>query len=385
MRPEANAYSSFGPGGWGRGERPEDFYTELLNVVAIDPEERIAAQVIFDPDDIDAAFADLDARYLAGEAAANAHMWAAMTQVQAAYNRHEFPPTTEDAVNIDHRRGRAFAPGDVMPFLRATYDVTQTSRVTSRRAPAEQSRVWSSQRWSLGLRKRASMSSGARAPFRMLNATWSAGSRSSTRRISTLRWPAFDELQPQAQPLENAATQLAERIKGALLNPRLGRNDGDYWPTTCPRDDRRRVVNAGNQHGREVYDRKTCEPSLTSESHERGVGRSSRPAESVYPSVVPACRPRPGARCRSTPRRSASSRSTPKTGWRRFVMFDLDDIDTALAELDARYVAGEAADHAHTWSVVCRGIRRVQQARTSRGGTGSPSIAGALPRSSPAP
>jgi hypothetical protein len=46
-----------------------------------------------------------------------------MTQVQAAYNRHEFPPTTEDSVNIDHRRGRAFVPGDVIPYLRATYDV----------------------------------------------------------------------------------------------------------------------------------------------------------------------------------------------------------------------------------------------------------------------
>ena len=35
-----------------------------------------------------------------------------------------------------------------------------------------------------------------------------------------------------------------------------------------------------------------------------------------------------------------------------FVMFDLDDIDAALDELDARYLAGEASAHAHTWSVI---------------------------------
>ena len=48
---------------------------ELLNIVEIDADERIAAHVVFDPDDIDAAIAELDARYLAGEAAAHAHTW----------------------------------------------------------------------------------------------------------------------------------------------------------------------------------------------------------------------------------------------------------------------------------------------------------------------
>ena len=41
----------------------------MLNIVEIDADERIAAVVAFDPDDFDAAFAELDARYLAGEAA----------------------------------------------------------------------------------------------------------------------------------------------------------------------------------------------------------------------------------------------------------------------------------------------------------------------------
>ena len=38
--------------------------------------------------------------------------------------------------------------------------------------------------------------------------------------------------------------------------------------------------------------------------------------------------------------------------------FDLDDIDAAIAELDARYLAGEAAAHAHTWSVIAAATPR---------------------------
>ena len=49
-----------------------------------------------------------------------------------------------------------------------------------------------------------------------------------------------------------------------------------------------------------------------------------------------------------------------------FVSFDVDDIDAAFAELDARYLAGEAAEHARTWSVIATRIRRVQPARTPR-------------------
>ena len=52
------------------------------------------------------------------------------------------------------------------------------------------------------------------------------------------------------------------------------------------------------------------------------------------------------------------------------VVFDLDDIDAAIAELDARYLAGEAAAHAHTWSVDRGQLRRAQPARTPRDDAG---------------
>ena len=95
----------------------------MLDVVEIDTDERIAAFVTFDLDDFDAAIAELDARYLAGEAAAHAHTWSVDRRRYAAINRHELPPTTPDWVNIDHRRETAFGPGDLIAYLRAGWDL----------------------------------------------------------------------------------------------------------------------------------------------------------------------------------------------------------------------------------------------------------------------
>ena len=83
----------------GADERPEAFHIDVLSIVEIDADERIAAVVTFDLDDIDAAFAELDARYLAGEAAAHAHTWSVIARGYAAINRHELPATTPDWVN----------------------------------------------------------------------------------------------------------------------------------------------------------------------------------------------------------------------------------------------------------------------------------------------
>ena len=87
-----------------RDPRQGDFGVEMLNIVEIDTDGRIVAHVEFDPNDIDAAFEELEARYLAGEAAAHAHTWSVIAETYAAINRHEFPPTTPDSENIDHRQ-----------------------------------------------------------------------------------------------------------------------------------------------------------------------------------------------------------------------------------------------------------------------------------------
>ncbi len=86
-------------------------------------DDRIVGCVMFDLDDIEAAIAELEARYLAGEAAAHAHTWSVITRAFAALNRRELFPTTPDWVNIDHRRGISFAPGELTAYILAAWNL----------------------------------------------------------------------------------------------------------------------------------------------------------------------------------------------------------------------------------------------------------------------
>ena len=84
---------------------------------------------MFDADDFDAAFAELDARYLAGEAAPYAHTWSVVAEAMPRSTGASSPPTTPDWVNIDHRRGTAFAPGDLTAYIRAAWDHTPDIKI----------------------------------------------------------------------------------------------------------------------------------------------------------------------------------------------------------------------------------------------------------------
>ena len=109
----------------GRDQRPDAFRTDVLNIVEIDTEEKIAAFITFDSDDFEAAFAELDARYLAGEAAAHAHTWSVIAGSYASISRDELPQTTPDCMSVDHRRVAAFEPGDLTAYVRAGLDLNQ--------------------------------------------------------------------------------------------------------------------------------------------------------------------------------------------------------------------------------------------------------------------
>ena len=91
---------------------PQAFRAEVLGVIEIDADQRIAAGVVVDLDDIDAAFAELDARYLAGEAAAHGHTWSVFARLRRAQPARN-TRTTPGLVNIDHRRRNNDAPGDL--------------------------------------------------------------------------------------------------------------------------------------------------------------------------------------------------------------------------------------------------------------------------------
>ena len=89
----------------------------MFQIVDIDADERLLAVVTFDLEDFDAAIAELDAEYLAGEGGAYAQTWSALTMAFAAVNRHELPKLTPGWVNIDHRRGATFAAGDMTAYI----------------------------------------------------------------------------------------------------------------------------------------------------------------------------------------------------------------------------------------------------------------------------
>ena len=72
-----------------KGLRRSD--TDVLSIIEINADDRITALVVFDPDDIDAAFAELDARYLAGEAAPTRSTWSVISGAYAALNRRRTP------------------------------------------------------------------------------------------------------------------------------------------------------------------------------------------------------------------------------------------------------------------------------------------------------
>ena len=74
-----------------------------VSVMEINADNQISAHVLFDVDDFDAAVTELDARYLAGEAATHANTWSVITQAYVALNRHEMPAMAADLVDIDHR------------------------------------------------------------------------------------------------------------------------------------------------------------------------------------------------------------------------------------------------------------------------------------------
>jgi hypothetical protein len=106
----------------GGDQRPDAFGVELLNITEIDTVNRISAGVLFDLNDINAAFVELDARYLAGEAASHSQTWSVIAQGYAAANRGELAATVPDLVNIDNRQLAMIESGELVPYLRDTFD-----------------------------------------------------------------------------------------------------------------------------------------------------------------------------------------------------------------------------------------------------------------------
>ncbi|WP_217695763.1 nuclear transport factor 2 family protein [Mycobacterium sp. SP-6446] len=330
-------------------DRPGAFQVEFLSIVEIDADERIVARVLFDPDDIDAAFKDLDARYLAGEAAAHAQTWWAIMQACAALNRREIFATTTDFIDIDHRSLAAIESGDLKTYMReALNDGAYNVYVEAVHRLSELGAV-------VTLVSNGISQVGFDGEWRMADIFTVEGGLINRCEIFDeadldAALARFDELHPQPSRLENAASQVSERF-WTHFAARDWEAMAELTADNICSDDRRRVVNGGVRHGREAHiadmrviaeivDPRNLTPTVIATrgdhlalSHIRSSNRVVGPDE-ISAEVL------------SIVEINGDDRIVANVG------FDIDDIDAAFEELDARYLAGEAAAHAPVWSVI---------------------------------
>ena len=332
----------------GRDHGPEAVVTDVLGIVEINADNRIAATVVFDPDNLDAAFAELDARYLAGEAAAHSHTWSLIAQNYAALNRRELPPTTPDWANIDHRRGIAFAPGDMIRYIRATWDVAPdmhiyieaVHRVSNLGAVVTHVAYGTSQE-------------GFDAEWREIGLLTFEGDMINRGEMFDeadidAALARFDELDRSAPLPENAATRMWARGVDAI-----NRRDVDSFLALAAADaryeDRRKVLRdegpARPEVVRALFEittgwRLETEPVAVRGSH-LGLTRDT------YRDTLDATQP-------ITMETLTLMDVGDDNLGRNLVLFDPDDINEAFAELTARWIASGEVAHPEVIETVCR-------------------------------
>ncbi len=317
---------------------------------------------MLDTDAFEAAIAELDARYLAGEAAPHAHTWSVIAGGHAAVNRRELPPTTPGCVSIDHRQGTAFAPGELIAYLRAGWDLDQyiETYVEVVHRLSDLGAVYTHAAHGVS-------HEGFNAEWRGVDLLTVEGNIVNRCEVFDeadigAALAKFDQLSQPAPQLKNAATRVYERLE-AYFAARDWDAITEMLSDDHYSDDRRRIVNAGIRHGRDVEianmkagfdvgtnNIKSVEIATRGAhlalSRSRFSGRDQRP-EAFQTEVL------------NIVEIDADERITA------FVTFDLDDIDAAIAELDARYVAGEAAAYSHTWSVIAQAYAALNRRRLS--------------------
>ncbi len=226
------------------GRDPEAIQNDALNVIEIDSDETNLAAATFDLEDFDAAIAELESRYLAGEAAAHAHTWSVVAAAYDGFNRRELLATTPDWVNIDHRRGAGFASGDMMAYIEAAWEDSPDTKIY----------IGAVHRLSdigavVSHVARGISQEGFDGEWRDVNLLAVEGdmvSRSELFNEADLdaAIARFDQLSRPAPRLENAASQVTERFQ-AHFAARDWAAMGTILADEFSSDDRRRVVGAG--------------------------------------------------------------------------------------------------------------------------------------------
>lgn len=330
--------------------RPGAFYVENFAIAEIDADHRVTAQVVFGVDDVDAAFQELDKRYVAGEAAAYASTWSVIANGYAALNRHEIPPTTPDWVNMDHRRGGStFATGDMTTYIRASWEDSPQNKIhieTVHRLNHLGAVVTSATR---GVSVAGFYAEWRQVDLVIVDGNMLCRTELFDEKDLEVALAAFDELSSPARRLENAASRAEERARKCFAE-RDWASMAECLVEGISFEDRRRVVNAGTRTGRiaAIADARTVA--------ELGGTQISSQVIATRGDHLVLARSHLSSRDRASDAFQAESLCvTASDADGRIatrVVFDPNAVDAALAELDARYIAGEGAAHSRTWALV---------------------------------
>ena len=333
----------------GRDPRADAFRTDVLGIIELDADERISALFTFDPDDFDAAFAELEKRYLAGEAAAHAHAWSVVVSGFASISRYELPALTPDCVSIDHRRTAAFGPGELDEYFRAAFDLTVDARIYVEAVHRLNDSGVVCTHVTHGVSHE-----GFAAEWREVDVLMVEGDIVGRCEIYDEAdfddaVAKFEELSRPTRRLENPASRVAERY-WKYFGARQWDAMAEIIANNFVSDDRRRVVGAGSQHGPEaamedirviadIWLKNVATTVIAIRGQRLALMRiristGEHGPEAFVTEVL------------AVGEIDAAERLVAG------ISFDVDDIAAAIEELDNRYLAGEAAAHSHAWSIV---------------------------------
>lgn len=333
----------------GRDVQPDAFFIDVLHLVEVSEASELTGFVAFDVDDLDAAITELDARYTAGEAARFAQAWSAIAEAYAAFNRREIAPTSEGWVSIDHRRGSAFAPGDMVAYLSAAWADSPDTRIyvdAVQRLSDTGAVVTHSAR---GLTH-----NGFEAEWRDVNLLTLDGDLITGTELFDAddldtAIKRFDRLDRDARGSGSTKNHWVERFRQGFL-------DRDWQAIRAMLtddfflDDRRRTVNGGSHTGpdAEILELKAAaDVGFTDVDWIEICSRGSNLAlMRVTWSGLDQGSGAFDAEWLGVAQWTADEQLAG------VVMLNVDDFDAAIAELDARYLAGGAAPFAPTFSAV---------------------------------
>lgn len=332
----------------GQGLQSGPFRVEFFSLVETDAADRLTARVAFDLDDFDAAVAELDSRYLAGQAAPHARTWSVAMASYAALNRHELPPTTPNCVYADHRRETAFGPADLTAYFGGGWDLNQDITID-----VEEVHRLTGVGAVVTYRAHETSREGLDAEWRgiaLLTVQDELVSRCEVfdEADAASALAAFDHCNRPQPRLENQASRMYERFKAAYPLRDWGAIAA-MLADDVRSEDRRHVINAGVRQGPDAV------IAEVSGLYDAGIDVASevvaiRGDRLVLNRIRTFVRGQGAEGFHSAALDIVELNDNGRVVAR--LVFDLDDLNAALTELDARYLAGEAAPYAQTWQTI---------------------------------